>query len=155
MREHSVEVDGSGLRIGIVASRFNEPVVARLLEGATTRLVELGVDDADLSLAWVAGAFELPLASRAMAESGSVDAIVCLGCVIRGETAHFDYVCAEAASGISRVGHDTGVPVSFGVLTTDTFEQAAARAGGTKGNKGADVAEAAVEMARLLRELVR
>ncbi len=153
MRDHTVVPDGSGLRIGVVASRFNEEVVTRLVEGATARLDALGVAHDDISLAWVAGAFELPLAARAMAESGTVDAVLCLGCVIRGETAHFEYVSAEAAAGISRVGHDTGVPALFGVLTTDTREQALARADATKEDKGADVAEAAVEMAQLLGAL--
>ncbi|HJO20858.1 MAG TPA: 6,7-dimethyl-8-ribityllumazine synthase, partial [Acidimicrobiales bacterium] len=104
MRDLSVALDGSGLRIGIVAARFNDSIVVQMLDGTRTRLLALGVADEDISLAWVAGAFEIPLAARAMATSGDVDAVVCLGCVIRGETPHFDYVAGEAAAGIQRVG---------------------------------------------------
>ena len=150
MRDLTVALDGSGLRIGIVAARFNDAVVGQMLDGTRARLLALGVADEDISLAWVAGAFEIPLAARAMATSGDVDAVVCLGCVIRGETPHFDYVAGEAAAGIMRAGHDTGVPVVFGVLTTDTVEQAMERADMDRGDKGADCADAAVEMVRLL-----
>lgn len=150
MRDLTVTLDGSGLRIGIVAARFNDAVVGQMLDGTRARLLALGVADEDISLAWVAGAFEIPLAARAMATSGDVDAVVCLGCVIRGETPHFDYVAGEAAAGIMRVGQDTGVPVAFGVLTTDTVEQAMERADVDRGDKGADCADAAVEMVRLL-----
>mgnify|MGYP001188105095 CR=1 FL=1 len=146
-------LDGTGLRVGIVAGRFNDFVSNNLVDGARTRLVAMGVADDDIDLAWVAGAFEVPLAARAMAESGRYDAVVCLGAVIRGETPHFDYVAGEAASGIMRTGHDTGVPVVFGVLTTDTIEQAMERADVERGDKGADCADAAVEMARLLAAL--
>ena len=128
MRDLSVALDGSGLRIGIVAARFNDSIVVQMLDGTRTRLLALGVADEDISLAWVAGAFEIPLAARAMATSGDVDAVVCLGCVIRGETPHFDYVAGEAAAGIQRVGLDTGVPTVFGVLTTDDLAQAVERA---------------------------
>ena len=143
-------LDGSGLHIGVVAGRFNDFVSTSLVAGTRARLTALGVADDDIHLAWVAGAFEVPLAARAMAESGRYDAVVCLGAVIRGETAHFDYVAGEAAAGIMRAGHDTGVPVVFGVLTTDTVEQAMERADVDRGDKGADCADAAVEMARLL-----
>ena len=146
-------LDGTGLRVGIVAGRFNDFVSNNLVDGARTRLVAMGVADDDIDLAWVAGAFEVPLAARAMAESGRYDAVVCLGAVIRGETPHFDYVAGEAASGIMRAGHDTGVPVVFGVLTTDTVEQAMERADVGRGDKGADCADAAVEMVRLLATL--
>ncbi len=146
-------LDGTGLRVGLVAGRFNDFVSTNLVEGARARLVAMGVADDDVDLAWVAGAFEVPLAARAMAESGRYDAVVCLGAVIRGETPHFDYVAGEAASGIMRTGHDTGVPVVFGVLTTDTVEQAMERADVDRGDKGADCADAAVEMARLLAAL--
>ena len=155
MRDLTVTLDGSGLRIGIVAARFNDAVVGQMLDGTRARLLALGVADEDISLAWVAGAFEIPLAARAMATSGDVDAVVCLGCVIRGETPHFDYVAGEAAAGIMRAGHDTGVPVVFGVLTTDTVEQAMERADVDRGDKGADCADAAVEMARLLGAIGR
>lgn len=150
MKVIEVPLDGSGLRIGIVAGRFNDFVSNSLLTGACARLVSLGVADADIHVAWVAGAFEVPLAARAMAESGRYDAVVCLGAVIRGETPHFDYVAGEAAAGIMRAGHDTGVPVVFGILTTDTVEQAMERADVDRGDKGADCADAAVEMVRLL-----
>lgn len=146
-------LDGTGLRVGIVAGRFNDFVSNNLVDGTRARLVAMGVADDDVDLAWVAGAFEVPLAARVMAESGRYDAVVCLGAVIRGETPHFDYVAGEAASGIMRTGHDTGVPVVFGVLTTDTIEQAMERADVERGDKGADCADAAVEMARLLAAL--
>mgnify|MGYP002008937125 FL=1 len=146
-------LDGTGLRVGIVAGRFNDYVSNNLLKGTRARLVALGVADDDVDLAWVAGAFEIPLAARAMAKSGRYDAVVCLGAVIRGETAHFDYVAGEAAAGIMRTGQDTGVPIVFGVLTTDTLEQAKERADVGKGDKGSDCAEAAVEMVRLLAGL--
>lgn len=146
-------LDGTGLRVGLVAGRFNDFVSNNLVDGARTRLVAMGVADDDIDLAWVAGAFEVPLAARAMAESGRYDAVVCLGAVIRGETPHFYYVAGEAASGIMRAGHDTGVPVVFGVLTTDTVEQAMERADVGRGDKGADCADAAVEMVRLLATL--
>ena len=143
-------LDGAGLRVGIVAGRFNDFVSNNLVKGTRARLATLGVADHDVDLAWVAGAFEVSLAARAMAESGRYDAVVCLGAVIRGETAHFDYVAGEAAAGIMRTGHDTGVPIVFGVLTTDTVEQAMERADVDNGDKGSDCAEAAIEMARLL-----
>jgi len=146
-------LDGTGLRVGIVAGRFNDFVSNNLVDGTRARLAVLGVADDDVDLAWVAGAFEVPLAARAMAESGRYDCVVCLGAVIRGETPHFDYVAGEAASGIMRSGHDTGVPVVFGVLTTDTVEQAMERADVDRGDKGADCADAAVEMVRLLAAL--
>ena len=146
-------LDGTGLRVGIVAGRFNDYVSNNLLKGTRARLVALGVADDDVDLAWVAGAFEIPLAARAMAKSGRYDAVVCLGAVIRGETAHFDYVAGEAAAGIMRTGQDTGVPIVFGVLTTDTLEQAKERADVGEGDKGSDCAEAAVEMVRLLAVL--
>ncbi|HJO79447.1 MAG: 6,7-dimethyl-8-ribityllumazine synthase [Acidimicrobiales bacterium] len=153
MRVIDAPLDGTGLKVGIVAGRFNDFVSNSLVSGAHARLTGLGVADDDIDLAWVAGAFEVPLAARAMAESGRYDAVVCLGAVIRGETPHFDYVAGETASGIMRTGHDTGVPVVFGVLTTDTVEQAMERAEVDRGDKGADCADAAVEMARLLAAL--
>ncbi len=153
MHEIDVVLDGGGLRVGIVAGRFNDAISQPLIDGTRARLVDLGVDDGDISLVWVAGAFEIPLAARAMASSGRVDAVVCLGAVVRGETPHFDYVAGEAASGIMRVGQDTGVPVVFGVLTTDDFAQAIERAAVDRGNKGADCADAAVEMVQLIRQL--
>jgi 6,7-dimethyl-8-ribityllumazine synthase len=147
------ELSGAGLRIGIVVSRFNEVVTSRLLAGARSALERHGVHDDDVDVAWVPGAFELPLVARKLAESHRYDAVVCLGAVIRGETPHFGYVAGEAARGIADAARDTGVPVVFGVLTTDTLEQALERAGGKAGNKGYDAVLSAIEVANLLRRL--
>jgi 6,7-dimethyl-8-ribityllumazine synthase len=141
------------LRIALVASRFNAEVVDRLVQGAVDALVALGADPASLELVRVPGAFDLPPVARRIALSGRCDAIVALGAVIRGETPHFDYVAGECAAGLARVASETGVPVAFGVLTTEDEEQAMARAGGPEGNRGADAALAAVELASLLRKL--
>lgn len=140
---------GRGMRIAVVAGRFNAEVTERLAEGASAALAELG---ADTSLRWVPGAFELPLAAHRLASSGEVDAVVCVGAVIRGETDHYTHVATQCAAGLQRAQLDTGVPVIFGVLTTDTVEAALDRAGGKHGNKGAEAAEAAVEMVELLRK---
>ena len=145
--------EGKGLRVAIVVSRFNEPISKRLLEGATDCLGRHGVDEDDIAVAWVPGAFELPAAAGRFATSGEVDAVVTLGAVIRGETPHFDYVAGQAASGIGEVALRTGIPVTFGVLTTDTSEQAWERAGGKAGNKGFEAALAALEMANLFASL--
>lgn len=142
------ELSGGDLRIAVVVSRFNEDVSKRLLRGALGALEEHAVEDPDVF--WVPGALELPVTALALAERGGHDAIVCLGCVIRGETYHFELVANQAAAGIMQVQLDTGVPVTFGVLTTDDREQALARSG-PKNNKGAEAAEAAIEMANLLR----
>ncbi|NPV79691.1 MAG: 6,7-dimethyl-8-ribityllumazine synthase [Firmicutes bacterium] len=144
---------GEGLRIGVVASRFNELVVKKLVEGARDALTRHGVADEDIELAWVPGAFEIPLVAQRMAESKKYDAVICLGAVIRGATPHFEYVAAEAAKGIAQVALKTGIPVTFGVLTTDNLEQSLERAGTKAGNKGWDAALSAIEMANLLREL--
>jgi 6,7-dimethyl-8-ribityllumazine synthase len=141
------------LRIALVASRFNEAVVERLVAGAVEALVARGALRSALELVRVPGAFDLPPVVRRIAESGRYDAVVALGAVIRGETAHFDYVAGECAAGLARVADDTGVPVAFGVLTTENEEQALERAGGSEGNKGADAAHAAIELANLLRKL--
>jgi 6,7-dimethyl-8-ribityllumazine synthase len=141
------------LRIALVASRFNAEVVDRLVQGAVDALVAHGADPDSLELVRVPGAFDLPPVARRIALSGRCDAIVALGAVIRGETAHFDFVAGECAAGLARVASETGVPVAFGVLTTDDEAQAMARAGGNEGNKGADAALAAVELASLLRKL--
>jgi 6,7-dimethyl-8-ribityllumazine synthase len=145
--------EARGRRFAIVASRFNEVVVNQLVTGATDCLARNGIGEDDVDLAWVPGAFELPLAARMLAESDRYDAVICLGAVIRGQTSHFEHVAGQAASGIQRVALDTGVPVIFGVLTTETFEQALERAGGKHGNKGWDAAMAAMEMAGLLDSL--
>jgi 6,7-dimethyl-8-ribityllumazine synthase len=146
----ALPIDGTGLRIALCAARFNGDVVDRLVEGARTCLSRFGVSADDIVELWVPGAFELPLAAKRAAMSGAFDAIVCLGAVIRGETAHFDFVAGEAARGIQRVALDTGKPVAFGLLTTDTVEQALDRAGGSLGNKGWDCALAALQMVKLL-----
>jgi 6,7-dimethyl-8-ribityllumazine synthase len=153
MREHRGSLDGTDLRVVIVASRFNERVVGSLVQGALDALRRVGVHDDDVQLAWVPGAFELPVAAAVAARAGWADAVVGLGAVVRGETPHFDLVAGQAAAGLARVGLDTGVPVLFGVLTTDDAAQAEARAGGKAGNKGADAALAAVETVRVLRSL--
>ncbi len=145
--------NAGGLRIALIVSRFNEFITGRLLSGARNALVAHGANAENLTEAWVPGAWELPLAAKVMAESGRFDAIVCLGCVIRGETTHHVHVGGEAARGIADVSLSTGIPIGFGVLTTDSLEQAVARAGENDGNKGADAALAAVEMVHLLRTL--
>lgn len=142
---------GTGLRIGIVVSRFNEFITGKLLSGAQDALKRHGVADEAVDVAWVPGAFELPLIAKKMAESGNYDAVVTLGTVIRGATTHYDYVCNEAAKGVSHAGLSTGVPVIFGVVTTENIEQAIERAGTKAGNKGWDTAVAAIEMANLLK----
>jgi 6,7-dimethyl-8-ribityllumazine synthase len=147
MRTYPSSRDASGLRFAVVVSRFNEPVSERLLEACCATLEKCGA--ADVHVAWVPGAFEIPLAARALARSGRYDALVALGAVIRGDTQHFDFVCRAATDGVREVSRDTGLPIAFGVLTTDDAEQALARAGGRKGNKGEEAAKVAIEMARL------
>lgn len=143
--------DPGSLRFAIVVSRFNEPVTKELLAGAVASFVEHGVPDRNLTVVWVPGAFELPVACQGLARTGRYDAIVALGAVIRGETSHYDHIAREAASGLMRVGLDQALPVTFGVLTTEDPGQARARAGGGKGNKGAEAAAAALSMCGLLR----
>ena len=143
---------GTGLRIGIVAGRFNELIVSRLVGGALDALKRHGVSEEKVDLAWVPGAFEIPLIAKKMAESGRYDAVITLGAVIRGATPHFDYVCSECAKGVASLSLSTGIPVIFGVLTTDTIEQAIERAGTKAGNKGWEAAAAAIEMANLSRQ---
>jgi 6,7-dimethyl-8-ribityllumazine synthase len=145
--------EARGRRFAVVASRFNEVVVNQLVAGATECLRRHDVADDDVDVVWVPGAFELPLAANRLARTDRYDAVICLGAVIRGETAHFDHVAGQAAAGIQRAALDTGVPVLFGVLTTENFDQAMDRAGGKHGNKGWDSAMAAMEMAGLLDSL--
>jgi 6,7-dimethyl-8-ribityllumazine synthase len=147
------QLRGEGLSIAIVVSRFNELVTRALLAGARGGLARHGVEPEGVDVAWVPGSFEIPLTARKLAESGRYQAVICLGAVIRGETPHFDHVANQASSGVARVALDTGVPVIFGVLTTDTLEQAMDRAGGKVGNKGYDAAVNAIEMANLVRGL--
>jgi len=144
---------GRGLHVAVVASRFNERITDRLLRGAFEALDAAGVRAADIAVAFVPGAFELPFAARRLAASGRYDAVVCLGAVVRGGTPHFDYVAGEAARGIARASEETGVPVLFGVLTTNNSRQALDRSGGRLGNRGADAARAAIEMAHVARSL--
>ena len=145
MRTIQGALDGKGLRVGIVVSRFNEAITRSLLHGCTGTLTGLGVVDDDITVVWAPGAFELPFFARQLARRGEVDAIICLGAVIRGDTSHYAYVCQRAATGIAAVADEFGVPVAFGVLTCDTIEQAWERAGTKLGNKGSDAALAAVE----------
>jgi 6,7-dimethyl-8-ribityllumazine synthase len=145
--------DARGRRFAIVASRFNELVVTKLVDGARAWFERHGVGEGEVDIVWVPGAFELAIAARRLASTGDYDAVVCLGAVIRGETPHFDHVATQAAEGIRRAGEETGVPVVFGVLTTNTFEQAIDRAGGAHGNKGWDSAAVAAEMASVLEQL--
>jgi len=144
---------GDGLRVAIVASRFNDFITERLLTGARDGLLRHGVDEASITVAWAPGAFELPLVAQRLATSGEYDAIICLGAVIRGATGHYEHVAGQCAAGIERVQLDTGVPVIFGVLTTENVEQAIERAGTKAGNKGLESAMTAIEMADLLRQL--
>ena len=146
-------LQGEGKRIGIAVSRFNAFIAERLLDGALDTLVRSGVSDDNIEVARVPGAYELPFIARAMCKSGKYDAIICLGVVIRGATPHFDLVINEAAKGIAQVGLDSGVPVLFGVITTDTIEQAIERAGSKAGNKGSECAHAALEMVNLLGQI--
>ncbi|PLX76240.1 MAG: 6,7-dimethyl-8-ribityllumazine synthase [Desulfuromonas sp.] len=147
------KLDASGLKVGLLVSRFNSFISDRLLEGAIDALVRHGADDADLSVARVPGAFELPVAAKKMVASGKFDAVICLGAVIRGATPHFDYVSAEVSKGIASVSLDSGVPVAFGVLTTDNIEQAVERAGTKSGNKGFEAAVSVIEMVNLFKAM--
>ena len=142
-----------GMRVGIVAARFNEFITSKLLSGAMDGLVRHDVQEEDIHVAWVPGAFEIPLIASKMAGSGKYDAVICLGAVIRGSTSHYDYVCNEVSKGIAAVGLDSGIPVLFGVLTTENIEQAIERAGTKAGNKGYDCALSAIEMVNLIREI--
>lgn len=153
MTTYSGQMRGDGLRVAIACGRFNDFITDRLLAGARDTLARHGVDEASIAVAWAPGAFELPLVAQRFAASGEYDAVICLGAVIRGATGHYDFVAGQCASGIARVQLDTGVPVIFGVLTTDTVEQAIERAGTKAGNKGAEAAVTAIEMADLIRQL--
>ncbi len=141
------------IKIGIVASRFNEFITAKLLSGAIDGLLRHDVDEENISVAWVPGAFEIPLIAKKMAKSGKYDAVICLGAVIRGATSHYDYVCNEVSKGIAAVSLETGIPVLFGVVTTENIEQAIERAGTKSGNKGYDCALSAIEMVNLIHQL--
>jgi 6,7-dimethyl-8-ribityllumazine synthase len=151
--EHDASLDANGMRIAIVAGRFNDHITRPLLQGARHVLEQSGAEPSPVY--WVPGAFEIPLLAKTLAESGRVDAVVCLGAVIRGDTPHFEYVAGECARGLMDVGLDTGVPVVFGVLTTDDLDQALARAGGSVGNKGEESAQTAIVMVHHLRAIAK
>ena len=144
---------GKGLKFGVVVTRFNEFITKKLLEGAQDALLRHGVSEADIDIAWVPGSFEIPLAAKTLAQSKRYDAVICLGAVVRGATPHFEYIAAEVTKGIAKVGLETGLPVSYGVITADTLEQAIERAGTKAGNKGFDAAVDAIEMANLLKNI--
>ncbi|MCS7254455.1 MAG: 6,7-dimethyl-8-ribityllumazine synthase [Armatimonadota bacterium] len=152
-REIIGQLIAEGLRFGIVVSRFNELVTRRLLGGALDALKRHGASDEDITIVWVPGSFEIPLIARKLAESKEYSAVICLGCIIRGDTPHFEYVASETAKGIAQVALTTGVPTIFGVVTAEDLHQALERAGGKQGNRGADAALAAIEMANLIRSL--
>jgi 6,7-dimethyl-8-ribityllumazine synthase len=153
MRHFEGSLNAGGLKIAIVVSRFNDFISKRLLEGAEDALERHGIDETDIAVAWVPGAVEIPLIAKKLAASGQYHAVITLGAVIRGATSHYDYVCSMAASGVATAALETGVPVIFGVLTTDTIEQAIERAGTKAGNKGFEAATGAIEMANLARAL--
>ena len=153
MRLYEGKLVSEGIRIGVVCSRFNDFIVSKLLSGCEDALLRHGVLGEDIAVAWVPGAFEIPLVAAKMAKSGKFDAVIALGSVIRGSTSHYDYVCSEVYKGIAQAALESGVPVLFGVLTTETLEQAIERAGSKAGNKGAECAQGAIEMVNLLRSL--
>ena len=146
-------VDGGSIKVAIVVARFNEFITSKLLGGALDTLKRHGVCDDDITVAWVPGAFEIPLAASKMANSGKYDAVICVGAVIRGDTTHYDYVCNEVSKGVAQVGLQSGIPVLFGVITTENIEQAISRAGSKGGNKGYDCALSAIEMVNLLEQM--
>lgn len=153
MRKLEGNVVAKNVKIGIVAARFNEFIVSRLVSGAQDALLRHGVSDDDIDIAWVPGAFEIPVIAKKMAQSGKYDAVICLGAVIRGSTSHYELVCNETSKGIAQVGLQTGVPTLFGVVTADNIEQAIERAGTKAGNKGYDAACSAIEMINLMHSI--
>ena len=152
-KELKGDLNGQGLRVAVAVARFNEVVTRQLLRGALDTLTRYGVRDEDISVAWVPGAFELPVVAKSLARTGRFDSIICLGAVIRGETGHYDMVAGQASSGTGAVGMETGVPTIFGVLTTENMDQAINRAGGKSGNQGSNAAVAAIETARLVQAI--
>jgi 6,7-dimethyl-8-ribityllumazine synthase len=153
MKKIEGKVVAEGIKVGIVAARFNEFIVSKLVGGAVDGLVRHDVNEDDITVAWVPGAFEIPLIAKKMAKSGKYDAIICLGTVIRGQTSHYDYVCNEVSKGIAQVSLESEIPVMFGILTTENIEQAVERAGTKAGNKGYDCALGAIEMVNLMKAL--
>jgi len=152
-KEIAGNLDGSGLKFGLVVSRFNSLLTSKLLEGALDCLKRHQADEASIGVAWVPGSFEIPYAAAKMASSKKYDAVICLGAVIKGDTPHFDFIASEATKGIAKTAMDSGIPVIYGLITSDTLEQAIERAGTKAGNKGWDAAQAAIEMANLYREI--
>ena len=155
MKRFEGKLVSENIRVGVVCARFNDFIVSRLLAGCEDTLLRHGVREEDIAVAWVPGAFEIPLIASKMAKSGKYDAVIALGAVIRGSTSHYDYVCSEVSKGVAQVALNSDIPVMFGVLTTDTIEQAVERAGTKAGNKGSECAEGAIEMVNLIRELER
>ena len=153
MKTYEGKLVSEGVKVGIVVARFNEFITSKLLGGAIDGLKRENVKEENIEVAWVPGAFEIPLIAKKMADSKKYDAIICLGAVIRGATSHYDYVCAEVSKGVAQVSMNAGIPVMFGVLTTDTIEQAVERAGTKAGNKGFECAQGAIEMVNLIREM--
>ena len=153
MKTYEGKLVNENIRVGIISTRFNEFITSKLLSGAMDGLLRHDVKEEDIDVAWVPGAFEIPLIASKMAQSGKYDAVICLGAVIRGATSHYDYVCAEVSKGIANVSLQSGIPVMFGVLTTDNIEQAIERAGTKAGNKGYECALGAIEMVNLIREI--
>lgn len=153
MKVYEGKLVSNDIKVGIVVARFNEFITSKLLGGAIDGLKRENVKEEDIEVAWVPGAFEIPLVAKKMAESKIYDAVICLGAVIRGATSHYDYVCAEVSKGVAQVSMNSGIPVMFGILTTDTIEQAVERAGAKAGNKGFECAQGAIEMVNLLREM--
>ncbi len=152
-KEIAGNLNGTGLKVGVIVSRFNSLLTSKLLEGALDCLIRHQVDEKDMSVAFVPGAFEIPLTANKMVASNKYDVVLCLGAVIRGETPHFDFIANEATKGIAKVGMDSGIPVIYGIITADTLEQAIERAGTKAGNKGWDAAQAGIEMANLYKEI--
>ena len=155
MKRFEGKLVSENIRVGVVCARFNDFIVSRLLAGCEDALLRHGVREEDIAVAWVPGAFEIPLIASKMAKSGKYDAVIALGAVIRGSTSHYDYVCSEVSKGVAQVALNSDIPVMFGVLTTDTIEQAVERAGTKAGNKGSECAQGAIEMVNLIRELER
>ncbi len=153
MKTYEGKLVNENIRVGIISTRFNEFITSKLLSGAMDGLLRHDVKEEDIDVAWVPGAFEIPLIASKMAQSGKYDAVICLGAVIRGATSHYDYVCSEVSKGIANVSLQSGIPVMFGVLTTDNIEQAIERAGTKSGNKGYECALGAIEMVNLIREI--
>lgn len=153
MKKYEGKLIGKGLRFGVVVSRFNEVVTNRLLEGALDCLYRHGVEEKDIEVFWVPGSFEIPVTAKRIAKGGKFDAIICLGCLIRGDTPHFDFLSAEVTKGVAQVALEHTIPVAFGVLTSDTLEQALERSGAKQGNKGFQAALSALEMANLFKEI--